>query len=187
MLVLGELDAGLDLDRRLQQGGAQRGDGPRKPAFQVVELHEGAGPGIGLDQVVDRLGLQQVQLAVAEGAVGEFAGQGRPGAAGADQPDHLLDDEQVGVQRYFGHVLAAVGTRGLEDDRQAFIDALGGVMEEAVVAVPGLQLFGQRPEDFPDDAFALAPGNANHGDAGPPRRRGQGYDRILIHSAFCGW
>ena len=97
--------------------------GRGKPAFQVVEFHQGIALRIGLDQVVDRLGLQQVQLAVAEGAVGEFAGQRRAGAAAADQGQHPLDDEKVGVQRNLGHVLAAVGSGAAEEHRQAFVDA----------------------------------------------------------------
>ncbi len=187
VLVLGELDARLGLHRRLQQGVAQRRHLPGKPPLQVVEFHQRIALRVGLDEVVDRLGLQQVQLAVAEGAVGELAGQRRAGAAAADQGQRPLDDEEVGMQRDLGHVLAAVGSGPAEEHRQAFVDALRAIVDEAVVAVAGPRFFGKRGDRAGEDVRALAPGKANDGDAGPPRRRGQGNDRLVIHSVFCGW
>ena len=92
--------------------------------------------------------------------------------------------KQVGMQRNFGHVLAAVGTRRFEKGHQAFVDAPSLRSDEAVIALARLPGGGQRLEQGADDGLALAPGKANHGDARLARRRRQGYDRPVIHAAF---
>ena len=89
-LLLGEVERGLDQHAQLDQLVAQRVDLLRERAGERAARRARGRFGAGLDQVADRFGLRQVELAVEKGPLGELARlrqskpvQPRPTGAGA--------------------------------------------------------------------------------------------------------
>jgi hypothetical protein len=68
-LFFGKVERGLDQHAQVDQRVAQRVDLARELARQRTRGAAGRGLGAGVDQVGDRLGLRQVDLAVEEGAL----------------------------------------------------------------------------------------------------------------------
>ena len=88
-------------------------------AFGILHRKAPLRLGLGIDQIGQRLGLDQIDLAVEKGAAREFAGFGMPDAVEAgDRLQHLGHDGAPAMDMEFGDILAgkAVGP-GKEDDQ----------------------------------------------------------------------
>jgi len=119
------------IDRRLEMGqGAQAQGAPilveaMQRAIHLLQSELALLVGFGGDQVGDRLGLGEVELAVLEGAAREFAGLGQPAEAqSADRLQGALDHGAPAMQVQLGHRLAGLGVRRLEPHDQPAIDRL---------------------------------------------------------------
>src|SRR6185437_15715895 len=110
----------------------------------------------GVDQVGDRLRLGEVQLVVEEGALRELPRQGAPGAQLRHPVDQRLEHQWPTVPMQLEYVLAGVGVRSREKDREAGVDRLLCAVEKAGEAGPARQR--QLAEQ-------------NGGDLGNPRSR----------------
>ncbi len=76
--IQGRLEAGEELD----EVAAQAGQALRQPPVELLAGVAGLPRGLRDDQIVDRLGLHQIELAVRHRAPGELAGPRRPRAGG---------------------------------------------------------------------------------------------------------
>ena len=78
-LVVGEIEAGLETGAGVGQALDQGLDAPGESPLEATNRQAGPAGGGGLDEVGDRLGLGQIQLAVDEGALGELSRAGQSG------------------------------------------------------------------------------------------------------------
>src|SRR6202021_3455427 len=107
------------------------------------------GGGAGVDEIGNRFGLRDVDLAVQEGAFAEFSGT-RHAAAEFEQALHQqIDDEYAAVALYLQDMFAGVGRGCREVQGDAFVDAPALRVEKA--REPRLARGGQRPENADGD------------------------------------
>ena len=118
--VDGRLHVGAQLDHRLGEPAHHGGELPLQRAHGRARRLARAG----IDQVGDGLGLGQIELVVEEGALRELAGQGAARAELQRARDEGLDHERAAVAVQLEHVLAGVGVRGREEEREPRIDRL---------------------------------------------------------------
>src|SRR6185312_5151695 len=85
----------------------------------------------GVDEIRDRLSLGEVQLVVEEGALSEFTRQRAARTELRDPGDQCFEYQGSSMTVQFEDVLAGVGVRSGEEERQAGIDRLLRVIEEA--------------------------------------------------------
>ena len=98
----------------------------RRGELTVERAHRGArcSFGSGIDQVGDGFGLRQIELAIKVGALRELA-RLRASRAELEQPaDQGLDQHRAAVPVQLEYVLAGIGVRRREVQRQAVIDRL---------------------------------------------------------------
>ena len=165
--------------------------------------------GLGRDQIGDALGFGEVELAVLEGAAGEFAGLGQP--AHIQLPNRLErsgDDGAATVQVQLGHHLAGLAVGRFEPHHQAAVDRLAAqrIVERAHDHAAGLRqrriarrmtaLEGARLGEEHEDVGGARPTQANDregaGMCARGLRRAQRVDRGGVHPGsgfyvrFCG-
>jgi hypothetical protein len=80
------------------------------------------GARLGLDDVGDRLGGAQVELAVEERAAGELAGTRGPRAGVQQRPQRFARDDRTAMDVQLDDVLTGDGARRVHRDREAAID-----------------------------------------------------------------
>ena len=98
------------------RGGELAGQGPvRGP---------GRGAGTRVDEIRHRFGLQQVQLVVEEGPLGELAGTRQPGAEPDDPRHQHVQQHRTAVGVQLEHVLAGEGMGRGKEQREAGIERL---------------------------------------------------------------
>ncbi|MPM97681.1 hypothetical protein SDC9_144858 [bioreactor metagenome] len=97
---------------------AQIGDRAAEAAGELPGRHPESAVAAGADQIADRLGLRQVELAVDEGAQGEFAGLGAPRPAGQHRRHGPAHRHHAAVAMEFDDILAGVARRSRHVDRQ---------------------------------------------------------------------
>ncbi len=110
-VFVGEVDYGFEMGERAGQAPAP--DAVEGAEF-AVELAQGLMAlrlGFGGDKIGDRLGLGQVELAVEEGASGEFAGLGEPQAETAQHPRDRGQHRTAAVHVEFRDILAGGAPR----------------------------------------------------------------------------
>ena len=130
----------------------------------------------GVDQVRDRLRLRQVQLVVEEGALRELARQGAPRAQLHHPGDQRLEDQRAAVAMQLEDVLAGVGVRAGEEERQAGIDRLlRGIEESGEDGAAGRR---QLAEQDRGDLGCPRTRDADDPDPAPARRGGRRHDGI---------
>ncbi len=108
----------------------QRLDLAREHAFHRLQGGACAGLRARGDQVSDRFGLGQVEFAVEECALGEFAGAGQPRAEFADAAQQQVEQHRAAVTLQLQHMFAGVGGRRREVQQQAAVDQLAGPVTE---------------------------------------------------------
>ena len=92
-------------------------------AFGILHGKAALRFGLGVDQIGQRLGLDQIELAVEKGAAREFARFGMADAIKAgDRLQHLAGDGAAAMDMEFGDVLAGKAVRTREKQHQAVVD-----------------------------------------------------------------
>ena len=179
-------DVGLvrEVDTSLGQG--HRLNQPQSPvlgtiAKETLELPHGLPPlrlGIGVDQVGQSLDRGQVELAVVEGAPGEFTGFGR---SQPRQPRQRRkggsDHRPAPVQLKLDHVLAGLGIRALEEQHQRLVD---GVTRSRIAhrGQHGAPRFGHAADQRLQRGAGLRTGDPDHADRSRYRTGGQRVDGV---------
>ena len=164
--------------------GESAGQAPAPVAVEgaefAVELAQGLTAlrlGFGGDKIGDRLGLGQVELAVEEGAAGEFAGLGEPQTEPAQRPRDRGQHRTAAVQVEFGDILAGGAARSGKPQQQPVVDRLAAArIDKACAAgrVAAAAIAGERPHD----AGRIGAGNADDRNRTRSRGRRRGEDRI---------
>ena len=121
---VGEIDRGFDLHAHREQRRRQRIHALREFAVERAPRRTRGAHVAGRDQVGDRLGLGEVELAVEERAFAEFARARHARTERAAARDQLLQQHRAAVRLQLDHVLAGVaGGRG-EIQRDAVVDGV---------------------------------------------------------------
>ena len=145
-------------------------------------------PPVGRDQVHDRFGLRQAQLAVQKGAAGVLAGGGRlrtGGKAGFHQPPRHRISAVAGKLH---HVLAGVAVGRAEKQGHALVKGFFPVHkmpEQCGVALGLFHFFcGVGRAEHPGrHLIALRTGEPHHGNAARPGGRCNGGNGRSLHTA----
>ena len=133
--------------------------------------------GLGRGEIGDRLGLQQIELAVEKGAAGEFAGLGEP------QPEpgeHLHDRGEHGaaaVQMEFRHILAGRTPRRRKPQDQPLIERLSALRIDQAPPLrdPRWRQAARKPRHRP---AGIRPGEAQDRDSSASRCRRRRENRL---------
>ena len=129
----------------------------------------------GIDEVRDRLGLGEVELAVEERPFGELARPGRARAEGEDPAGHPVEDNRAAVTLKLQRVLTGIGVRGGKPEGEPGVQGLAVTGQE-----PGRgrdprfrDPAHHRPRDLarpwtahPHDSDSAAPGRSGDGGNG---------------------
>ena len=203
-VLVGKIDRGFEMGQRAQ---AERAPVLVEPVQCALHLRQRLAPllsGFGGDQVGDALGRGEVELAVLEGAAGEFAGLGEAAEAelgeGIEQGAHH-GATAVAVQ--LDHGLAGLGVRRLEPHDQAAVDLLAAQRIDQGPHHPPRHRAGriarrmaafERPRLGEEDQRISGARTADTDDGQRARcrpagrRRAQGIDRGAGHGASrCAW
>jgi hypothetical protein len=194
-VVFGEVDSGFEGgdegDESFFRGRDLAGEGAAELPGGEAGLVEGAG----FDEVVDGLGLGEVEAAGEEGALGEFAGFGEACAAGEALAEEVVEEDGGAVGGYFYDVFRGVGVGGWEPGYDGFVQDLRGIFPCGVnnfceAGERGGEGVAEAEEGFgdgagggagePDDADAAAAGRGGDGDDGV-----FGADRVLLFGLLC--
>lgn len=185
-VLLGEVDAGLDVGEDLNERGAQ--------VFGLAtdgagELFVGGADGesaLGVDEVHDGLGLGEVDFTVEKGALRELAGVCMAGAGGEEGLEDALGDEEAAVAMELEGGFSGVAGGAMEQDDNALIEgeaggiAGGGEVETARREV-GKGSAGL--EDAGADVEGAGAGEADDGNGGLTGGGGDGGDGVVDHAA----
>ena len=176
-ILVRKIDRGLEMRQQPQQPLAPAAIQGAEPAFELAQRLAALRLGFGGGEVGHRLGLGQIELAVEEGAAGEFSGLGEAQAAPAECRDDRGQHGAAAMQVQFRDILAGDAVGSGEPQRQPVIDALAGIG----IAHPHMprepsrrQTAGKRLHGRP----GLGAGEADNGDGGAPRRGRRGVDRV---------
>ena len=178
--LFGEIDGRLDPDAQAYDALGEGVHLSRKVAFETA--HGGARGGFGAarDQVGDRFGLGQVDLAVEEGTLGELAG---PRVARTERDatlEQAAQHDRAAMHLQLEHILAGERMRCRKVQQQAAIEhGAGRIGERAVVCVPRSRRAAEQASGERRDAGAAEADNA---DATGPRRRGDGGNRFALNA-----
>ena len=129
--LVGEIDRGFDLHPHRQQLRRERVHPTREFAFQCTPRRARRAHVAGGDQVGDRFGLGEIELAVAERTFAVFARSRHPCAEFATACEQLLQQDRAAVGLQFDHVLAGVAGGCGEIQRDAIIDGVATAFAEA--------------------------------------------------------
>ncbi|OWK18741.1 hypothetical protein AJ88_01125 [Mesorhizobium amorphae CCBAU 01583] len=137
-------------------------------ALRAFGILHGKAPlsfGLGIDEIGQRLRLNQIEFAVEKGAACELAGLGMPDAVEAsDRLQHFHGHGATAMNMEFGHIFAGEASRTREKQNQAIVDHRSVVRPElaqdrdAVLNLTASNRF--------DHESSLRTGNTDHGDAG---------------------
>ena len=160
-LLLGEVERSLGERAQLDQLIDERADRAGELAAQAAHRAPRGGLGRRVDHVGDRFGLREVELVVEKGAARELAGLREPRAELERAAQQHREDERAAVALELEHVLAGVGMRRGEVERDAVVDrrAVRVEKDRARRAPRGRHLAdqvageaGERPAGDPNDA-----------------------------------
>ena len=115
---------------------------PGQGAGELAGGLAGGRGGFSVDEVDDRLGLGQVQLAVEEGPLGELPRPGRPGPSGIQSLQDQGEDHGGAVALQLRCLLPGVAVGGPADKGQAGVQHLArlvghGAVEQVAVGCSG--------------------------------------------------
>ena len=173
----GKVERRLGEHAQLDQRVDQRADLARERAGEAARRRARRGRRRRVDEVGDALGLREVELAVEKRALRELA---RPREARAEldaareqQPQH----RRAAVAVQLEHVLAGVGARRREVERDALVERLAVARRETWRASRRAARVARRtiPAMI---AGTPAPGHADDADAAAAGRRGDRRDRV---------
>ena len=144
-LLFGKVERGLDQRAQLDEALRQRVDVARERAGQRARRRARGRFGVGVDQVGDRLGLRQVELAVEERAQRELAGLRQSQARRAARRlasisrrlqaarKQQLQHHRAAMGLQLEHVFAGVRVRRRKEQRQAVVDGAPWLVEQRTV------------------------------------------------------
>ena len=95
--------------------------------FEEGGGHAGGAFGAGMDEVEDGFGLGEVELAEEEGALGEFAGFGLPGAGAEEGVEDAVGGLRATVAVDFDGIFAGIGMGGAEKKHEGVIEGFVGL------------------------------------------------------------
>ena len=168
-------------------------EGLREASFQVMERRARRLFGLRGHEVGHGFGLNQVDLPLQEGAPGEFALCGRPGAHLSGEAQHGPHDGRAAVAVHLDHVLAGhrIGPRMIE--REALVEGLGPIHEAPQHGPPPRKrapLFSGREDSLKDgerfrsaqadDSDGPTPGGCRERDDGLPLKTSHPPDRLHL-------
>ena len=176
--LFGEIQRGLDQHAQVDDAVGQVVDAGREFARQRGHGAARGGHRGRVDQVGHGLGLGQVHAVVEEGAAGELAGLGQAqalvAAGGQAAVEHAAQHGGTAVALQLQHVLAGIGMRGAEVQRDAFVEQLAvHRFERQVVRVARREV---ALEQFAHQSGQIRTGNAHDADAAPSWCGGDGGD-----------
>ena len=176
------LDEGPDLDELRDR----RVDLLGECAVQRTPGQPGRLVGGRVDEVRDRLGLNEIELAVEERAFGELARSRRTGAEGEDPARYPVEDHRPAVTLKLQGVLAGVGVRGRKPESEPGVEGLSVVREKpGRGGDPGLR---QPARHRPGHLSGARAAHPHDPDPAPARRGGDGGDGVrhaCITHASC--
>ena len=181
-IVFGKVYAGFHQGNQLDQLLLDRLQAVRKSAFQLPGGDPGLVERLRLDQVAHRLGLRQVDTAVQEGAHGELAGLGQPGATGQSELDHPPQHYRRAVAGNLDYIVGGVGMRLGEVGDDHLVEALARFrLDQHAEACPsGLELAPLiQPQHGRCDRCRLRSRKPHHAQAAASGRGSDGHDGIV--------
>ncbi len=175
-LFFRKIDCRLDVDTQVGEPVGEVGDPFRKQAVERSACGAGSGIGTGGDQIGDRFGLGQIELAVEEGTFGEFAGPRWPRPQFQTPSQHRIQQVRIAVSLQFEGVFTGVGGRAGKQQQQSVIQN----MAHAIVDAQVMRVARTRwtSEQAPGDGRNVGTGKPDDADAGRSRRRGDRRDRV---------
>ena len=130
----------------------------------------------GRHQVGEAFDRGEIELAVLEGAAGEFAGLGRSQALdAAERVEHRGDHRAAAVQLQLGYVLAGLALRRRKPQRQRLVDDVVG-LGSRMRASAALRGEGTLPVSALQRRAGARAGNADDGDGRRRAAGGEGED-----------
>ena len=121
-VLLREFESGLDPGEEGDELVAQPEDPPGQAAPELTRRDPGLGQRDRPDQVVDGLGLEDVQAAVQIGPEGEFPWPGQPRPCPCPDPEDGLEDGRAAVGAQLDDVLPRIGPGRLEIGQEGFVE-----------------------------------------------------------------
>src|SRR5215469_16921426 len=185
-LLVREVDHGFEMSQETGQASAPPAIDVAQVPVELTQRLAALRFGFSRSEVCDRLGLQQVELAVEKGAAGEFAGLGEPQS---ETGKHLHDRSEHGaaaVEVQFGHVLPGRAARRREPKHHRLVEHVAALrIDEAPPSCDACcrQVAGEqryRPSRG-------RPGNAHYRDGSPTGGRCRRKYRIGDRIARQGW
>ncbi len=122
-LFLGEFQAGLDPGEDRDELAAEPVDPARQASPELAGGDPGLGQGDRPDEVVDRLGLDDIQAPVEVGPQGEFSRPGQPGPGTRPEIEDGLEDGRAAVDAQLDDVLPGIGPGRLEIGQESLVEA----------------------------------------------------------------
>ena len=131
----------------------------------------------------------EIDAAVQEGAKRELARgrRARPGAK--ERVERRFEQERVAVARDLDDVLARVGARPREEDRDGAVERLASIRDDVDDDRASRLLervFGRRAKDGERDAARVGAAHAEDADPPAARRGGDGGDGVVEHRRGAG-
>ena len=109
--LVGKIERRLELCDQIEHVGIDGRQAGAQRAVQLIERQPRLGRRGRVDEVRDRLGLDQLPLAVHDGPQCELAAARQPGTGGDSALNHAREDERVAVGADLHHVLPGIGPR----------------------------------------------------------------------------
>src|SRR5262249_44943948 len=145
----------------------------RELALRLAAL----GFGLGGNEIADRLGLQQIELAVEKGAAREFAGFGEPQPEPAERLHDGSEHSAAAMQMKLGDIFCGHALRCRKPQHEPVIEALSTLRIDHPAAARNA--WGQKaPDERRYRSPRLRPGNADDRDSGAPGCRRRSKDRV---------
>ncbi len=126
-ILIGKIDGHLDQGAHLEETTADGIDPAIQRPGQLLLGEIDAFSGLGGENVDHRLGLGQIDAAIEEGPLGEFAGGGENGAAGENEFEDTLENQEAAVAMDLDDIFAGIGVGRGHKDGEDFIDDLAAI------------------------------------------------------------
>ncbi len=181
-ILLRKIEEGFPMGDELQKEAPSFRELTAEPTLFPLLGGRQAAQAAGVNEIGDRLGLGQVELAMEKGALGELSGKGCAGAEGEIGGEDPIDQERIPVAGDFDHLFPGIRARLPPVEEDDVVQPLHAVPELAMGGLLGL------PQDrLPQQQIGDLPGprtaDADNGQGGRRGRGGQGGNGV-IHRSF---
>ena len=186
-VFFGKIELEFEEAGETNQGFAQGIDLAGEAASKLVEGEAVRARVFRSDEVGDGFGLGEVETAIQEGALGEFAGTGLAAPRFDEGAHDLALDELRAVDVELHGVLAGVGARAAQDEGEPFVeDGAVSVAEAAEgdgAISDGVEWLG---EHLGAEGQGVLAGDAHHGDSTRTGGGGDGANRGTVNCVAKG-